>query len=177
MYKIDKLLKQDQKLFHTGDLALLWGITNKNTLYTAVKRYVQKGILIPIHKGFYAVVALDQINPSRIAIGFLHRFAYVSCETVLLKNNIIFQSPNYITLITDISKSFSVAGYEFKVRKMKDQYLHNDFAVHNINGVLTANLERSVADMLYFNPHYHFDNRAGIDWKKVKQIQKEVGYT
>ena len=40
MYKIDVLLKQDQKVFHTQDLALLWGIINKNTLYTTIKRYL-----------------------------------------------------------------------------------------------------------------------------------------
>lgn len=37
MYRIDKLLKANQKLFHTKDIYLLWGITNKNTLYTTIK--------------------------------------------------------------------------------------------------------------------------------------------
>ena len=61
MYKIDKLLKLNRDLYHTGDLGVLWEITNKNTLYTTIKRYVQKGILIPIHKGLYATKPLDKI--------------------------------------------------------------------------------------------------------------------
>ena len=64
MYKINKLLQAPTKLFHTQDLALLWGISNRNTLYTQIKRYVQKSILHPIHKGFYATV-----NPDRIGFG------------------------------------------------------------------------------------------------------------
>jgi len=39
-----------------------------------------------------------------------------------------------------------------------------------------ATLERAAADMLYFNPKYHFDVRESIDFKKVETIQKEVGY-
>jgi hypothetical protein len=42
--------------------------------------------------------------------------------------------------------------------------------------VYVATLERAVSDMLYFDPKYTFDVKKQIDWKKVKQIQKEVGY-
>jgi len=56
MYKINKLLAAKQEVFHTNDLALLWDIRNRNTLYTTIKRYVAKGTLIPIHKGLYARV-------------------------------------------------------------------------------------------------------------------------
>jgi hypothetical protein len=41
---------------------------------------------------------------------------------------------------------------------------------------MMANIERAVADLLYFNSNYYFDNKKRIDWKKVKKIQKEVGY-
>jgi len=44
------------------------------------------------------------------------------------------------------------------------------------NGVFTADTERAVADMLYFNPKYHFDVPESIDFDKVRLIQKEVGY-
>jgi len=44
MYRINELIKLDRKIFHSNDLAIAWGISNKNTLYTTIKRYVQKGI-------------------------------------------------------------------------------------------------------------------------------------
>ena len=34
--KLNILLKHPQNLFHTKDLALLWGIKNTNTLYTTI---------------------------------------------------------------------------------------------------------------------------------------------
>lgn len=176
MYRIDTLLKLKEKLFHTNDLSLLWGISNKNTLYTTIKRYIQKGILIPIHKGFYSTIPIDQINPFKLAIGYLHRFTYVSCETVLINEGIIFQKANYLTLISDVSKKFIIADHSYFVRQLKDNYLFNDRGIDKINGVMAAGVERAIADLLYFNPNYYFDNKKKIDWKKVKEIQKEVGY-
>jgi len=158
MYRIDVLLKLDRKLFHTQDLALIWGIVNKNTLYTTIKRYLDRGILIPIHKGFYSTIPVNRIDPWLLGISYLHRYAYVSCETILIKEGVIFQSGNYITLVSDVSLKFKVAGFSYLVRKMQDRYLYDDSGIKNVNGVFVADRDRAVKDMLYFNPSYHFDN-------------------
>lgn len=176
MYRIDKLMRQKDNLFHTQDLGLMWGIVNQNTLYTTIKRHVQRGILIPIHKGFYSTIPFEEIDPLKLAIGYIHRFAYISCETVLIKEGVIFQKVNSLTLVSDISKKFTIAGNSFWVRKMKDEFLYNDYGIINIEGIKTASLERAVVDMIYFNQNVFFDNRKVVDWKKVKKIQKEMGY-
>jgi len=176
MYRIDILLKQNRQLFHTGDLSLLWGITNKNTLYTTIKRYTKKGILISIHKGFYSTVPIDQIHTYKIIAAFLHRYCYISCETILFQEGAIFQKGSYITAVSDISKKFTLGDTHFLVRQLRKDYLFNNYGVESIDGVAIATLERAAADMLYLNPHYYFDNRKVINWKKVKKIQKEVGY-
>lgn len=176
MYRIDILLKLKEKLFHTNDLALLWGVDNKNTLYTTIKRYVQKGILIPIHKGFYSTVPIDQVDPFKLAIGYIHRFIYVSCETVLISEGIIFQKENYLTLISSVSKKFTISSHSYLVRQLNNSYLYNDRGIDNINGIMTASVERAVADLLYFNKNYYFDNKNKINWKKVKEMQKDIGY-
>jgi len=82
---------------------------------------------------------------------------------------------NY-TFIADQSKKVTVGNMTFLYRKLKDNFLYNQAGIEDKNGVLTAQPMRAVADMLYFNPKYHFDFQDGIDWKKVKQIQKELGY-
>jgi len=175
MYRIDTLLKQDQKLFHTQDLALLWKITNKNTLYTTIKRYLKKKILIPIHKGFYSTVPLEKIDPIRLGVGYLHRFSYLSLESVFGRGGLIFQHSEYITLVSDCSVKFAIGGQRYLVRKLSDRYLNNPAGIIETRGVYVANLERAVADMIYFNPQYYFD-RNKINWLKVKKIQKEIGY-
>lgn len=175
MYKIDKLLKEQRQLFHTNDLALLWAINNRNTLYTTIKRYIQKGILIPIHKGFYSAVPLEKINPLQLGISYLHQYSYVSLEYVLSQNGFIFQPSPYITLVSSVSKKFTIGPYWYWSRRLKDVFLYNQAGIENKDGVALASCERAIADMLYFNPYFNFDQRK-ISWLKVKAIQKEVGY-
>ncbi len=157
MYRINALLKSDQKLFHIQDLSLIWGIENRNTLYTTIKRYVDKGILIPIQKGFYSTIPLDKVHPWLLGIASLHRYAYVSCETILFLEGLIFQKGEAITLVSNISLKFEVGGYSYLVRKMKDSLLYDSTGIRKENGVLVADRNRAIRDMLYFNPHYHFD--------------------
>lgn len=174
MYRIDTLLKQERKLFHTSDLALLWQIHIPNTLYTTIKRYVQKGVLKRIHKGFYSTVPVDKLNPVELGISYIHDFAYLSTESILREFGVIFQTSDYITLVSNVSKKFTIDTYSYLVRKMKDEFLYQTIGLTERDGVTTATLERAVADVLYFNPNFHFDNREVINWQKIKQIQKEA---
>lgn len=174
--KIKKLLQDPRKLYHIQDLAVLWGIDNSNSLRVVIKRYIKRGFLNKIHKGFYSTAPLDEIEPALLGLAALHRYAYLSTETILANQGLIFQELQYITLVSDISKRFEIAGHKFLVRQMKDDYLHNHTGVSIKNGVRAASAERAVADILYFNPDYHFDARDVIDWKKVKQIKHKIGY-
>ena len=155
MYKIDKLIKTGENLFHTSDLALLWQITNKNTLYTTIKRYTNKGILIPVQKGLYSTIPLTQIDPLRLGAVVLHTYSYVSCEYVLYLSGIISQAVYAYTFVSTVSKKFNNG-------------------ITQVNKVSIATPERAMADMLYFDPKFYFDTKADIDPKLVKRIQEEV---
>ena len=174
--KLNILLKHSQNLFHTKDLALLWGIKNTNTLYTTIQRYVKKGILIRIQKGFYSKIPLDQLDPIKLGMAFLHSFCYLSVESVLIKKGIIFQSIPCITLISDRSIKFKIGNYFYVSRQMKDEFLFNEAGIIEKDSIKQATLERAIADIIYYNPNYHFDASNLIDWKKVRTIQKEVGF-
>jgi predicted transcriptional regulator of viral defense system len=176
MYRISELIKVDRKIYHTNDLALLWNITNKNTLYTTIKRYVQKGVLVPIYKGLYSTIPLSQVDPLELGKAIIHRYTYLSTESVLAAAGVISHVTYAYTFVSDITKSVSVGSDSFLFRQLKDEYLYNPTGIENRNGVFVATLERAAADMLYYNPKYHFDIRESIDFKKVNAIQKEVGY-
>lgn len=174
--KIASLLKQERKLFHTNDLALIWQINNKNTLYTTIKRYLKKEVLIPIHKGFYSTIDPNKINPIELGIGFLHQYAYLSTESVLVKNGIISQNIPHLTLVSGVSKKFELFNRSYIVRQMRPEFLYQTIGITKENNYQKAEVERAVADLLYFNPHYHLDGKKLVDWKKVRFIQKKVGF-
>ena len=172
-----KIARLGEVVFHTNDLANLWQIENKNTLYTTIKRYIKKGLLFRIYKGFYAIKPVDEIDPLLIGVKALHKFAYISAETVLSQEGIIQQNISQITLISSQFKKFSIGDYDYYSRKLDDKFLYNSVGIfNNKDNVKTASVERAVADLLYFNPKMYFDGERLIKWRKVKIIQKEIGY-
>jgi len=175
MNKIATLLKQNRSIFHTTDLALLWKIDNKNTLLTTIKRYVRKKILYIVHKGFYITKTIEEIDPIELGLGYLHRYAYISTESVLSEAGIINQEINKITFVSNVSKKFELSGREYVARKMADKYLYNDVGVEKVVNINKASVERAVVDLLYFNPKAFIDNKQLVDWDKVKEIKKEIG--
>jgi predicted transcriptional regulator of viral defense system len=176
MNRINILLKQNRKLFHTRDLELLWQISNKKTLYSALGRSVKKGVLIPIYRGFYSVIPSDQLDPVEIGIAALHQYSYLSTETILAKNGIIFQRLEHLTFCSTKNRLIKIGNQSYLSRQLADKYLFHTSGIVNNGQYSEATANRAIADMLYFNPRYHFDNEAAIDWNQVTQIRREIGY-
>jgi predicted transcriptional regulator of viral defense system len=174
MNKIVALEQFTEKIFHTGDIANIWVIQNKNTLYTTIRRYVEKGVLYRIYKGYYSLVPMEKIHSRLLGVKALHQYAYVSLETVLFDEGYISRPPAYVSIVSSKSARFSIGKYRFRSRKMHSQYLLNDCGITLKNGIMTASAERAVADMLYYTPSFHFDKIP--DWKNIKKIQKKMGY-
>lgn len=166
-----------ESVFHADDAANLWGIANKNTLHTTLSRYVADGFIHRIHRGLYAVKKVKEINPFLLGIKALHSPAYVSCETILYQNGVLNQPPREITLVSEFSRHFSVAGVRYRSRKMRDEFLFNDAGIETKDGIRIASLSRAVADMLYFNPKKYFDSGDSglINWDQVKEVSGAIG--
>lgn len=175
-FRFAKISRLGGYLFHANDLANLWGIKDKNTLHTTLKRYTAKGLLFRIWRGFYAIKPLNELDPLLLGIKALHEYAYISTETILEKAGIIFQSREVITLISPKSKKFKIGDYYYQSRRLDDRFLYNPVGLAEKNGYKIAGTSRAVADLLYFNPHSFFDAGKFINWQEVKKIQKELGY-
>lgn len=174
MYKINKLLKQKRQIFHTQDLGILWNTHNKNTLYTTIKRYLQKEILYQVHKGLYSTVPLNQLNPVSLGIAHLHAYAYLSTESVLFQHGVISQPSQYITLISNRSSRFSIGPHHYRCRQLNDKSLYNNIGVDASGDYPIASPERAVTDLLYFNPRQHLDGKILINWPQVTIIKQAL---
>ena len=116
MYRLNELIKSDRKTYHSNDLAVLWSISNKNTLYTTIKRYVQKGILIPIYKGLYSTVPILELDPLELGRAVIHRYTYLTTESVLAQAGIIYQATYAYTFVSSLSKKVIVGPFSFLFR-------------------------------------------------------------
>lgn len=171
-----QIARLGETIFHTTDLANLWDIRNPNTLYTTLKRYVKSGLIFRVQKGMYSLIPVDELDPILLGIKTVHKYAYISTETVLFREGIINQKPGSITIVSSLSMKFQVYKNLYISRQLKDRYLFNPEGIIKQGRVLTASVERAAVDLLYFNPKTYFDAAELINWERVNEIQKNVGY-
>lgn len=177
MYRIKELLASGRSLFHTNDLAVLWGLTNKHTLHVAIHRYIQRGVLYKVYRGLYATKPIVDINPNLLGMAIIHTYCYLSCERVLADEGVIPQQIHGLTFVAGSSKTITVADTEFHYRQLHPRFLFHPAGVFmDPVGVRRATTPRAIADLLYFNPRYAIDTGDLVDWSSVKSVQKEVGY-
>jgi len=172
--RIALLASTQQPVFHTDDLAVLLGVRNANTLRVALHRLVRDHILHRIHRGLFSILPPEKIDPVILGSASLHRFCYLTTESVLREEGYILQSIDALTFASDVSRKFTVGSQHVFSRRMHARFLHNQEGIRRSGHVLKATPERAIADMLYFDPWYHFDRP--VDWNRVRDIQKAVGY-
>lgn len=168
------LARKQEVIFHVDDLANLWGITDRNTLRVTLKRYTDNKLLHRIYRGFYSLYPILELDPIVLGAKALHQFCYLSTETILWRKGFISQAPSVYTFVSSMSRQFSIDTHRFKSRRLSDRYLYQPAQLITQNGIKVATPERAIADMLYFNPAFHFDRP--VLWAKIKKIQKEIGY-
>jgi len=174
--KLAILLKQKRNIFHTEDLELLWGITNKHTLYSTLHRYTKNNYLIPIQRSLYSTLPLNQLNPIELGSALIHQFTYLTTESVLSQAGLIFQDIPHLTFVSRKVKKFTVNKTSYFCRQLKDEFLFHPAGIIQKTGYKQATSERAIADLLYFNPKYYFDATAQINWPSIKKLQKQIGY-
>lgn len=170
------LARMGEVIFWASDAATIWGIANQNTLHVTLSRMVRGGLLWRLHNGLYSLKDPATLSVYLIGSKALHRFCYIGGETILAGAGIIQQHVSATTLVSSVSRRFSLAGHRYVCRQLADAYLMNDAGLVRDEGVLVATPERAIADMLYFNPRYHFDAHAHIDWTAVRTLQETIGY-
>lgn len=176
MNKQKVLLEQEVRIFRTSDLAVLWEIENKNTLWTTIKRYIEKSILYKIHKGLYSTMPLGKLDKYELGCAVSGQLSYVSAETVLQNFGVIMQNVTQITLFGRKKKQFEIGGTAYLCRYLHEKFLLNRTGIKDNWQFSVATPERAMTDILHINKQYYFDNEMAINKKKLNIISREVGY-
>lgn len=174
------ILKSPQTVFTYGELALMWSDPGSSATRVRVGYYVNKGDLIRLRRGLYAKTKdYDKLEvASRIFVP-----AYVSFETVLAREGVIFQTYKPIFVASYTSRTLEIDGQVYVFKTMNRRILTNAAGVEHNDGVSTASKERAILDTLYINQDYYFDNLRSVDWQAInhllpiyenKQLEKKV---
>lgn len=158
-----ELYKSKKTVFSIKDLALIWEEENSNNLKSKIKYYLDRGKLFKVRRGLYAKIEDYNIFE---AANKIYSPSYISFETILQKEGLIFQYSEEIFLAAQLSKQIKIANRKIIYRKMKNEILLNEKGIIYKDNYYRAGKERAFMDMLYLNKNYYFDNLRTIDWQK-----------
>ena len=170
---LDSILRSDKTVFTVKDIALLWRDENIDAARVRLSYYVKKGNLLKIRHGIY--VKDKNYNKLELATRIFTP-SYVSFETVLAKEGLIFQYQTTVTVASYLSRDITVDGQIYSYRKIKDAVLTNSVGIEQTGNISIATKERAFLDTLYSNTDYHFDNINALDWEKLSQLWPQLLY-
>lgn len=158
------ILRSPKTVLTLKDIVLMWQDSDISTARVRLNYYVRKGDLHRIRRGVYT--KSKEYNKLELATRIFTP-SYVSFDSVLAKEGLIFQYRTQITVASYLTRDITIDGQTYSYRKIKDEILTNTMGIKHFNETSIATKERAFLDTLYTNTNYHFDNIRSIDWNKV----------
>lgn len=161
-----ELYKKNQTIFTFKEVALIFPYLNLQSLKDKLKYAVKKGKILRLRKGIYAK---ENFQPFELA-NKIYTPSYISLETVLKKEGIIFQESSFITAVSYTSRKIKIKDINISYRKIKDEILTNKEGILERNNYFIAEKERAFLDAIFLFKNFHFDNLRVLNWEKVFQL-------
>lgn len=177
---LSAILRSNKTVFTTEDIALLWHESLSPKTLVRINYYVKQGELIPLRRGIYA--KNENYNKLELATRIITP-AYVSFETILAREGVIFQFYMPIFVASYTTRQLLVDKQVYTYRKIKHEILLNPLGVEHTNETSSAVLERALLDTLYVGALSYFDNLRSINWELLfsilpiytnRQLEKKV---
>jgi len=168
MNKYKKILDSWKTVFTKKDLEKILDFRSKEALdkflYRSKKDWIIKNI-------FYGIYVLKNYDIFELACK-IKKKSYISLETVLKENWIIFQYYEKIFLVSDNSLEKKVDEKVFVFKKIKDEILLNQLWLIHKKNYTIASVERAICDRIYLSKNYYFDSLEWVDFEKLEEISK-----
>jgi hypothetical protein len=161
------ILRRGNTVFTFKDILLASGETNASLLKRRIHYYIQKGELYSIRKGIYAK---DKNYDQFELAAKIFTPAYISLETVLTREGIVFQHYGQIFVVSYLTREITCDGRKYFFRRIKEMILANPSGIEMKPNYAMASAERAFLDTLYLNTSYHFDNLSPLDPKKCLEL-------
>jgi len=161
-----EIYKKPQTIFTFKEISLLFPQLTYKNLKSRVSYFVRVGKLKRIRKGIYT---RENFNPLELA-NKIYTPSYISFETVLEKEGIIFQKYKTIFVASYLSRRIKAEEQEIFYRKIKNEILLNSLGVKEKDFYFIATKERAFLDAVFLYKDYYFDNLDSIDFEKAEKI-------
>lgn len=166
------IYRSKNTVFTFKDISLIWGDVAADSVKAKINYYVKTGKLYPIRRGIYAKD--ENYNKFELATK-IYTPSYISLETVLIKEGVIFQYYKDIFVVSYLARKIVCDNQTYNFRKVKDTILANTLGLERKENYYIAKKERAFLDMLYLYKDYHFDNLESIDWEVCFELLPVYG--
>ncbi len=167
---LKKLVVSSQTVFTPEDLSKIWKIENPAYLRVVLNRLNKRQEITRLQRGIYVISR----NYDKFELANkLKAPSYVSLETILQRENIIFQK--YEQVIFSVSNNTlakKIDGIKFEYSKIAAEIFSNPIGIVIQNDAFAASSERAACDRIYLSPNYYFDNLRPINLQKLEQISQ-----
>lgn len=161
------IIRSPKTVLTIKDIALIWKDSNSKAIKSRLSYYAKNKDLFRVRRGIY--VKNKEYSKLELATRIFTP-SYVSFETVLAKEGLIFQYQTKIQLASYLNRELNIDEQIYSYKKLKKTIITNSIGVENINETSIASPERAFLDILYSNNNYHFDNLRSLNWDKVMLI-------
>jgi predicted transcriptional regulator of viral defense system len=164
---LSAILKSNKTVFTFNDIALIWQEQASQATRVRISYYINKGELIKLRRGIYA--KSNNYNKLELATRIFTP-AYVSFETVLASEGLVFQVYEKIYVASYVTREIIIDKKVYSYRRIKLPVLTNPVGVLQDGITSVATKERAFLDTLYAQKDYHFDSLHSLEWEKVFEI-------
>lgn len=161
-----ELYSRPQTVFQIGEIAQIFPNVNSQNLRRRLHYFVKAGKLKNLRRGIYAK---NKYEPLELA-NKIYAPSYVSFETVLLKEGIVFQYYETIFMASYLSRTLIVDGHTITYRQIGEPALSNRSGIEERSGYFMATKERAFLDAVLLYKDYFFDNLGSLDWTKIFEL-------
>lgn len=148
------IYQTNQTVFDLKDLAKILSENNYDNLKSKVSYYTKKWYIYRIRKGIYTKKEYDIYE---LACK-IYTPSYISFETVLSVEWVIYQSYQDIYVASYLSRTIQIWTHTIHYRKLKDDILFDNNGILRQNYYNIADKNRAISDMKYIYPKFYFDN-------------------
>ncbi len=155
------ILRRGGTVFTLKDILLASGETKSALLKRRINYYIKQGELYPIRKGIYA----RDRNYDRLELANkIYTPSYISFETVLSREGVIFQEDDRIFAASYLSREITGDGRLYVYRRLKESVLLNPLGIERRADYSLASKERAFMDTIYLSKDRYFDNLSSMNW-------------
>lgn len=160
------MYEMPQTVFTMQELQLLFPLFSHKELQNKLYYAIQTGKIRNVRRGMYTK---NTYHPYELA-NKLYTPSYISFETILAKEGLIFQHETMIRVASYLSRQLQVDSHILSYRKLPQEVLINTQGIEYREHASIASKERAFLDAVFLYKNYHFDSLRPLDWDRVIKL-------